>query len=138
MEDSRYYIYMLTNKRHRIFHVGVTTNIKRRMKEHKQGEFDDFSKRYDCNKLVYFEVTFEMGAAWERKRIIESLSRADKIQLITASNPWWRNFSAAWSGNKQFNSTSALITPEKSTDVDMAPPNRLPEEEMLSFAFEDA
>lgn len=138
MEDTRYYIYLLTNKRHRVFFSGVTTHIRRRLKEHQLGEFDTFSKKYGCTKLVYFEVILNMEDAWQSHRNIESLTRAQKIQLITATNPRWRNLGDVWAGEKQFNSTSVLKEPPPPSQTDMAPPNRLPDHEMLTFDFEDS
>lgn len=137
MEDTRYYIYLLTNKPHRIFFTDVTTDIKIRLKQHEREEFNTSAKKYSYSKLIYFEITLDRDYAQERKRIIDSLSRAQKIKLITQTNPRWRNFGAVWHGNTQFNSTSVLNVPPLSTQPDMAPPNRLPDDEMLSFDFGD-
>ena len=84
----QYYVYILTNKNHNVLYTGVTSNLIRRVHEHKtHADPDSFTSRYNVNKLVYFEETTDVKAALEREKQIKSWPRARKIGLICESNP---------------------------------------------------
>ena len=61
-----YYVYILTNWNNKVMYVGITNNLERRLYEHKQKLIDGFTKKYNLNKLVYFEETNDVLVAIER------------------------------------------------------------------------
>jgi len=88
-----YYIYILTNKKHGTLYIGVTNNLNRRVYEHKNGIIEGFTKRYNLNKLVYFEQTNDINSAILREKRLKKWNRAWKIQLIESINPEWIDLS---------------------------------------------
>jgi putative endonuclease len=88
-----YYIYILTNKKHGTLYIGVTNNLIRRVYEHKNGIIEGFTKRYNLNKLVYFEQTNDINSAILREKRLKKWNRAWKIQLIESINPKWIDLS---------------------------------------------
>lgn len=88
MENS-YYIYILTNKRNTTLYVGVTNNLVRRVYEHKNKLVEGFTKKYNINKLVYFEQTGDVLSALEREKQLKAGSRKKKIELVEKENSEW-------------------------------------------------
>jgi putative endonuclease len=74
-------------------YVGVTNSIYERVAQHKQGLDDGFSKKYEVNRLVYFEVFQYIGNAIAREKEIKGWRRSKKIALIESVNPSWRDLS---------------------------------------------
>ncbi len=91
-----YYVYMLTNYKNTVLYVGVTNNLERRIYEHKQKVVEGFSKRYNLNKLVYFEVCQDAYNAITREKQLKNLLRRKKEELINAMNPDWKDLSEEW------------------------------------------
>ncbi len=91
-----YYVYILTNKTNKVLYVGVTNNLERRLYEHKNKIIEGFTKRYNINKLVYFETTSDVNVALNREKTLKNLVRRKKIELINAQNPIWTDLSADW------------------------------------------
>jgi len=89
MQESTYYVYILTTKRHTALYTGVTNDLSRRLSEHKQGFGKGWTKRYNANKLVYFEVYDNPDIAIKREKQIKGGSRQKKIDLINSINPDW-------------------------------------------------
>ena len=89
-----YYVYILTNKNHTVLYTGVTNNLTRRMNEHKSGQIDGFTKRYNVDKLVYYEITENVVSAISREKSIKNLLRKKKEKLINEMNPLWEDLSA--------------------------------------------
>lgn len=88
-----YYIYILTNKFNQVFYTGVTNNFQKRIEEHKNGVYEGFTKRFNVNKLVYYEATNNMKFAIEREKQIKGGSRKKKIELIKSMNPEFKDLS---------------------------------------------
>jgi putative endonuclease len=65
---KQYYVYILTNKSNRVLYIGVTNDLERRMYEHKNKMVNGFTKKYNLNKLVYFETTTDVRSALEREK----------------------------------------------------------------------
>lgn len=84
-----YYVYILTTQNHTVLHTGVTNDLQRRVAEHKAGAHEGFTKKYNVNKLVYFETTNDVNAAIAREKQIKAGSRAKKLALINSINPTW-------------------------------------------------
>ena len=83
-----YYVYILTNKNHTVLYTGVTSNLIRRVYEHKNhADPNSFTAKYKVEKLIYFEETTDVRSAIERKKQIKSWNRIQKIMLIQKSNP---------------------------------------------------
>ncbi len=90
MKDQ-YYIYIMTNKHNTVLYTGVTNNLIRRIYEHKEKLASGFTKRYNINKLVYYEVFQDVYNAISREKQIKSGSRQKKIDLINRLNPDWKD-----------------------------------------------
>ena len=84
-------VYILANRRNGTLYVGVTSDLIKRIYEHKNGFADGFTKRYRVHSLVYFEVHGDMAAAIEREKHIKKWNRAWKLALIEKINPDWRD-----------------------------------------------
>ena len=91
--ERQYCIYILSNKNNTVLYTGVTNNLPRRIYEHKAKLVDSFTKRYNLNKLVYYEVFDQVEYAILREKQIKGGSRAKKIALIIAMNPKWLDLS---------------------------------------------
>lgn len=88
-----YYVYILTNKNNKVMYIGFTNNIQRRVKEHKEALIDGFTKKYNVNKLVYFEKYKEVHQAIKREKQLKSLLRIKKNALVESMNPTWEDLS---------------------------------------------
>ena len=82
-------VYIITNHRHGTLYTGVTSNLARRMYEHRKGLIEGFSKRYDLKTLIWYEVHDTMAAAITREKQIKAWKRGWKIELIEKMNPMW-------------------------------------------------
>ena len=88
-----YYVYILTNKNHTVLYTGVTGNIERRMYEHKNKLIEGFTKRYNADKLVFFESFNNVNDALEAEKKIKGWKREKKVSLIEGINPSWNDLS---------------------------------------------
>ena len=84
-------VYLLASKRNGTLYAGVTSDLIKRVWEHKQDLVAGFTKRYGVHMLVYFEQHVDMITAIEREKQIKRWNRAWKIELIEENNPNWRN-----------------------------------------------
>jgi putative endonuclease len=90
------YVYILSSKGKRLY-AGVTSQLLLRVTEHKKRTHpDSFTARYNIDSLVYFEVFALISEAIARESAIKSMRRLDKIKLIVACNPTWRDLSEDW------------------------------------------
>ncbi len=88
---------MITNKNNTVIYTGVTSNIVRRVYQHKTKFYKGaFSARYNCNKLVYFEELNSMGLAIAREKQLKAGNRKRKEALINMENPEWKDLSDGW------------------------------------------
>ena len=83
--------YILFNKKNGTLYVGVTSDLKGRVLQHKEKSFDGFTKKYGIDKLGYFEEHTDMRHAIEREKSMKNLLRAKKIELIQLMNPAWED-----------------------------------------------
>ena len=81
------YVYILTNKGNSVIYTGVTSDLQKRVYEHKEKLVKGFTNKYNVDKLVYFEIFDYIEDAIVREKQIKSGSREKKIKLITKSNP---------------------------------------------------
>jgi len=77
-------------------YVGVTNNLERRIYEHKNKLSDGFTKKYNINKLVYFDSTTYVKSAIAREKQIKGWIRKRKNELVETINPKWEDLSADW------------------------------------------
>ncbi len=82
-------IYIMTNQPHGTLYTGVTSNLIRRIYQHKNPTTLSFTAKYNCNLLVYYELHCDMLSAIAREKQIKAGSRRKKIQLIVNINPDW-------------------------------------------------
>jgi putative endonuclease len=90
----------MTNKSNRVLYTGVTNNLARRVYEHKNKLTDSFTKKYNINKLVFFEMTNDIKSAIAREKEIKGWLRNKKIKLIETVNPGWEDLSGDFSGGE--------------------------------------
>jgi putative endonuclease len=84
-----FYVYLLASRRHGTLYLGVTNNLVRRVYEHKTKAVPGFTKRYNVDRLVWFEIHDEILSAIEREKKLKKWKRDWKIRLIEESNPNW-------------------------------------------------
>jgi putative endonuclease len=72
-------------------YIGVTNDLVRRLYEHKNKLYDGFTKKYNLNKLVYFELFFDINEAIKREKEIKKCRRDKKNKLVESINPEWRD-----------------------------------------------
>ena len=89
-------VYILTNYNQTTFYIGVTSNLQKRIWEHKNKTFEGFTKKYNVDKLVYFETTESIEAAINREKQLKSWRRQWKIDLIKKQNPEFIDLSLNW------------------------------------------
>ena len=82
--------------RSRTLYIGVSGNLQRRMFQHKWKEYEGFSAKYNCDRLVWFENYQEVGLAIARETQLKKWNRAKKIALIERMNPAWADLSREW------------------------------------------
>ncbi|MPZ12719.1 MAG: GIY-YIG nuclease family protein, partial [Kiloniellaceae bacterium] len=90
MEKSGW-IYIMTNKPDGKLYIGVTSNLARRVHEHREGAVEGFTKRNNLKRLVYAEQHNYIERAIQRERRVKKWPRRWKIDLITSQNPDWRD-----------------------------------------------
>ncbi len=82
-----------TNK---ALYIGMTNNLERRVWQHKNGQGSSHTKKYQIDKLVYFEETSDVKSAIAREKVLKGWKRDKKISLIIGFNPTWKDLSTEW------------------------------------------
>jgi len=90
-----YWVYILAS-RSRVLYVGVTNDLSRRVKEHREGLVPSFTRRYRVTRLVYFEEFDDIRVAISREKQLKGWVRERKVKLIEARNPTWEDLAANW------------------------------------------
>jgi len=90
--SKQFYVYILTSKRNGTLYIGVTSNLPQRIQQHKNNQFDGFSKKYNVKQLVYFEQHETAESAITSEKQIKKWNRAWKLKLIEKNNPQWKDF----------------------------------------------
>jgi putative endonuclease len=80
-------VYIVANRRNGTIYTGVTSNLARRILEHREGLLPGFTARYGCKKLVWYQPHESITAAIQREKRIKKYPRAWKLNLIEAANP---------------------------------------------------
>jgi putative endonuclease len=86
---KRPFVYIMTSRRNGTLYVGVTSDLARRITEHRKGATAGFTKRYGCKLLVWMEPHDRIDEAITREKQIKAGSRKDKLALIERDNPLW-------------------------------------------------
>ncbi|MEX0800538.1 MAG: GIY-YIG nuclease family protein [Dehalococcoidia bacterium] len=94
---KQYYVYIMTNRSGTLY-TGVTSDLERRMYEHKQKLVPGFTKKYNIDMLVYFEGTSDVYEALNREKRVKDWRRSKRVDLIESMNPDWRDLSDGWFG----------------------------------------
>lgn len=85
------YTYILTNKNNTTLYVGVTSDLVKRIWEHKNHVVEGFTKKYKIDKLVYYEKLDDIQVAIEREKYLKGKTRTYKNQLIESQNQEWKD-----------------------------------------------
>ena len=86
----------MTNKNNSVIYIGVTSDLLKRVYQHKTKTYKGFTQKYYCDKLVYFEEFNDINLAIGREKQIKSGNRQRKINLIESDNPEWNDLSEGW------------------------------------------
>ena len=84
-------VYILASKRNGTLYTGVTSNLVKRICEHKNDFVESFTKKYGVHTLVWYELHETMESAISREKAIKNWQRAWKIKVIEEMNPQWRD-----------------------------------------------
>jgi putative endonuclease len=87
---------MMTNSNHTVIYAGVTSNLLKRVYQHKSKSYKGFTSKYNCDVLVYFQEFTNISEAIDFEKKIKAGSRAKKEKLITEQNPDWKDLSDGW------------------------------------------
>jgi putative endonuclease len=87
--EKRFFVYILASAKHGTLYIGVTSDLIRRVYEHKTKVVPGFTKKYDVTKLVYFEIFDDALSAITREKDLKKWRRDWKIRLIEENNPGW-------------------------------------------------
>lgn len=91
MNTKFYFVYILSSKRNGTLYIGITSNLPKRVWEHKNKLIEGFTKKYNVNNLVYFEQTENAQSAFLREKQLKKWKREWKIELIEKDNPQWKD-----------------------------------------------
>ena len=91
-----YAVYIMTNYSQTSFYIGVTGNLQKRVWEHKNKFVEGFTKRYNIDRLVYYELTDSVETAINREKQLKRWHRDWKINLIKEMNPEFKDLSPDW------------------------------------------
>ncbi|MFI4937722.1 MAG: GIY-YIG nuclease family protein [Candidatus Berkiellales bacterium] len=86
---NEYYVYLLTNKRNGTLYTGSTSDLVKRVWEHKNKVIEGFTAQYEVARLVYYEICDDINSAIERENQIKRWRRKWKLELIEKQNPHW-------------------------------------------------
>lgn len=84
-------VYIVTNQRNGTLYTGVTSNLPRRIFEHRESVYEGFTKKYGCKHLVFYAFYDTMKDAIKQEKRIKRFSRKEKLLLIEKQNPSWNN-----------------------------------------------
>ena len=87
----RAFVYIMSNKPHGALYTGVTNHIIRRATEHRNGNVEGFTQKYNCKKLIYVEEHATLQQALQREKNIKFWSRQWKVELVESLNKEWRD-----------------------------------------------
>ena len=89
-------VYIMTMRTNRVLYTGVTTDLQRRVGEHRDGVPKGFTARYRVSRLVYFEEFDDICDAIAREKQIKAGPREKKLALVESTNPGWLDLAEDW------------------------------------------
>ena len=89
-------VYIMTNYSETSLYIGVTNNLQKRIWEHKNKVVEDYTKKYNVDRLVYYELTEDVESALNREKQLKHWHRQWKINLINEMNPEFKDLSENW------------------------------------------
>lgn len=137
MNELQGVVYMLANKYNNVLYTGVTSNLQRRLAEHKLHINQGFSAKYNTDKLVYYELFDRLDLAIQREKQLKNWKREWKDKLINDINPEWKDLSEdigcdveyihavkeAYDIGQYFPGDSGLLPPHSSLNVPHSGPD---------------
>jgi putative endonuclease len=93
--EHTYFVYIVAS-RSRTLYIGITGRLIPRIREHREGTFDGFTAKYNCNRLVYYERYQYVNQAITREKQLKGWRREKKLALIEKLNPSWIDLSERW------------------------------------------
>lgn len=91
MNQKNYYVYILASKRNGTLYIGVTSDLRKRIYQHKNNLVEGFTKKYKVHMLVYYEQTSGVESAIKREKDLKNWKRKWKLDLIEKSNSEWKD-----------------------------------------------
>jgi putative endonuclease len=91
MDPKQPAVYILASKKKGVLYVGVTSNLLKRVWEHKEKLAEGFTEKYNVQQLVYYELCENINSVIAREKQLKSWNRAWKVRLIEKSNPGWQD-----------------------------------------------
>ena len=91
MSNGQYYVYLLASKRNGTLYIGVTSELIKRVYEHKNNLVEGFTQKYKVHNLVYYETTDDINSVITREKQLKKWKRTWKMELIEKNNPGWRD-----------------------------------------------
>ncbi len=101
MRDYQFWVYIMASKSGTLY-IGITNDIEVRVAQHKSGEFEGFSSKYHCDRLVYCEKFDNVLKAISREKQLKGWRRSKKIALIESLNPRWEDLAEHWGQRMAF------------------------------------
>jgi len=86
---KNFYVYILSSKRNGTLYIGVTSDLAKRVYEHKNNLVDGFTKKYNLHNLVWYEIYESAESAITREKQMKKWKRSWKLKLIEQNNPGW-------------------------------------------------
>ncbi len=96
MKLTNAFVYIMSNKNVTTFYIGVTNDLERRVKEHKEGNGSEFTSKYNLTYLLYYETISDIKAAISREKQLKNWHREWKINLIKELNPLMTDLATDW------------------------------------------
>ena len=95
MQSKTFYVYILASLSGTLY-VGITSDLRKRMWQHKEHVFKGFSSKYKIDRLLYYESFGSAQEAIEREKQLKGWRREKKIKLVATENPRWADLSGGW------------------------------------------
>jgi putative endonuclease len=88
---KQFYVYIMTSRRNGTLYTGVTSDLIKRVYEHKNGLAEGFTKKYGVHFLVWYEIHQTADTAFKREKQIKKWNRSWKLELVEKENPEWHD-----------------------------------------------
>jgi putative endonuclease len=101
MTEKQPCVYILASQRNGTLYTGATSDLPKRIWQHKNDQVEGFTKTYQVHMLAWYEVHADMEAAIKREKAIKEWKRLWKLDLIEAMNPQWNDLAATWEASAE-------------------------------------